>query len=173
MEDRTLERLARKLGAAGFAVERGGQLGQTTLAWRAVRDGSGLTGSELQVIAATADALGGGRGQPLQPVPAALFVQAVADALTPSSPGWRGLLLGARPLVVPLIFCPEGLSPRTPAHIQHSLREPEGAVVIPVLVGPDAVIEVLSPRSLLAGDPRDFLSQVRAALKAEARPADS
>ena len=36
-----LERLARQLGADGFAVERGGQLGQTALAWRAVHEPSG------------------------------------------------------------------------------------------------------------------------------------
>ena len=86
---------------SGFAIERGGELGQTALAWRARHDGKGIPGGPIQVTAASAAALGAS-DRPLQPIPAALFVQAVAGVDIEGGGGLRGWLDG-KPLAVPLI----------------------------------------------------------------------
>jgi hypothetical protein len=161
-----LERLARRLGAQGFVIERGGELGQTALAWRARHDGKGIPGGPIQVTAAAAAALGASE-RPLQPIPAALFVQAVAGQDIEGGGGLLGWLEG-RPLVIPLIGLGHQLDPRTREHLLHSLRESDRAVVIPALLSPDGALEVLTPRSLLAGDPQGHLDRVRRVFAPEA-----
>jgi Protein kinase domain len=155
-----LERLARRLGARGFAIERGGELGQTALAWRARHDGKGIPGGPVQVTAVSAAALGA-INRPLPPIPAALFVQAVAGVDIESGGGLRGWLDG-KPLAIPMIGLGEhGVDARAREHVVHSLRESEQRVVIPALLSPDTAIEVLTPRSLLAGDSEGHLDRVR------------
>ena len=155
-----LERLARRLGARGFAIERGGALGQTALAWRARHDGRGIPGGPVQVTAVSAAVLGA-IDRPLPPIQAALLVQAVAGVDIEGGGGLRGWLDG-KPLAVPLIGLGEhGVDPRAREHVVHSLRESEQRVVIPVLLAADTAIDVLTPRSLLAGDPEGHLERVR------------
>jgi hypothetical protein len=155
-----LERLARRLGARGFAIERGGELGQTALAWRARHDGRGIPGGPVQVTAVSAAVLGA-IDRPLPPIQAALLVQAVAGVDIESGGGLRGWLDG-KPLAIPLIGLGEhGVDPRAREHVVHSLRESDLRVVIPVLLAADATIDVLTPRSLLAGDREGHLERVR------------
>jgi hypothetical protein len=155
-----LERLARRLGARGFAIERGGELGQTALAWRARHDGRGIPGGPAQVTAVSAAVLGA-IDRPLPPIPAALFAQAVAGVDIEGAGGLRGWLDG-KPLAIPLIGLGEhGVDPRAREQVVHSLRESDLRVVIPVLLAADATIDVLTPRSLLAGDREGHLERVR------------
>jgi len=157
-----LERLARRLGARGFAVERGGALGQLNLAWRARHDGRGIPGGPVEVIATSDQALGAGDG-PLQPIPAALFAQAVAAVEIDAAGGLWGWLDG-KPLAVPLIGCQQEVDRRTRERLLHSLRENDRTVVIPALLSADGAIEVMTPRALLAGDPQGHLDRVRRVL---------
>jgi hypothetical protein len=154
-----LERLARRLGARGFAVERGGALGPMRLAWRARHDGRGIPGGPVEVIATSDQALGAG-DRPLQPIPAALFAQAVTAVEIDAGSGLWGWLDG-KPLAVALIGCQQDVDRRTRDHLLHSLRESDRTVVIPALMSVDGAIEVLTPRALLAGDPQGHLDRVR------------
>jgi hypothetical protein len=156
-----LGELARRLEAQGFAVTSGGELGRTPLVFSAVDEGSVLGDESLRVLAASARQLEGGGGRPLPPVPAALFAQAAAAALG-AEEGLLGRLLARGSTVVPIIHCPDGVALRTAAHLATSLRESEGVTVVAVLVdGRSGELEVVTPRSLLAGDPRDRLGRVR------------
>ena len=129
------------------------------LAWRARHDGKGVPGGPIQVTAASDQALGAGDG-PLQAIPAALFVQAVADVEIEATGGLRGWLAG-KPLAVSMIFLPAAggaAHARTPAALvaqKQSVGGDSGAAVR----GRGA--EVLTPRSLLAGDPQGHLDRVR------------
>ena len=155
-----LERLARRLGARGFGIERGGELGQTALAWRAFHDGRGIPGGPIQVTAVSAAALGT-IDRPLPAIPAALFVQAVAGVEVEAGGGLLGWLEG-KPLAVALIGLGDrGVDARTREHVVHSLRDHDQRVVIPALLSAGGAIDVLTPRWLLAGDPQGHLDRVR------------
>lgn len=165
-EERYLDRLAEQLEEQGLAVRRGGELGRSPLAFSAVDEGSVLGDESLHLVATSARAIEGGGDQPLPPVPAALFVHAAAAALGART-GLVGRLLARGTTVVPVIFCPRGAATRTAAHLAASLREREGITVVTVLVdGRDDHLELITPRSLLAGDPRDRLGRVRRLLGA-------
>ena len=160
-----LGRLEERLAAQGFTIAHGGELGRSPLAFSAHK-AAGLGGEELRLLAASALALEGGGEQPLGPVPAALFVQAASVAARDSHDvGFFGRLLAQGSVVVPLIFCQAGLERRTAGHVAATLREQEGVTVVPVLVdgreGAEVVVEIVTPRSLLAGDPRGRLARVR------------
>jgi hypothetical protein len=156
-----LGQLARRLEKDGFAVTTGGEVGRTPLAFSAIDEGSVLGDESLRIVAASARQLEGGGDKPLAPVPAALFVQAAGAALG-AEVGLLGRLLARGSTVVPLIHCPRGAALRTAEHLAASLRESDGVTVVPVLVdGRNGQIDVVTPRSLLAGDPRDRLGRVR------------
>src|SRR6185436_15643697 len=102
--------------------------------------------------------------KPLAPVPAALFVQAIADQ-HPRSDGLLRRLLDDRSIVVPLIACSAGIGSRTLGHLSETLREPDHLTIITALVdAPSSAIHLIPPRSLLAGDRDDLLGRVRRAL---------
>jgi hypothetical protein len=160
-DDDYLGQLARHLEAQGFAVTSGGELGRTPLVFSAIDEGTVLGDETLRILAASARQLEGGGSRPLPPVPAALFAQAAAAA-PGAEVGLLGRLLARGSTVVPIIYCPHGVALRTAAHLATSLREREGVTVVPVLVdGRSGELDVITPRSLLAGDPRDRLGRVR------------
>ncbi len=158
-----LDRLARALTASGFSLEPGGQLARTPLAFIATRPAHGLADEAICIYATSAAALDGATPDKLlAPVPAGLFVQAAADHHPPSE-GLLRRLLDDRPIVVPLIAGTAGIASRTRGHLAETLREPRHLTVITALV--DAgVVDLIIPRSLLAGDPDDRVGRVRRAL---------
>jgi hypothetical protein len=156
-----LRRLARRLTEEGFTVTTGGEVGRTPLVFSAIGAGSLLGDESLRLLAASALQVEGGGDRPLAPVPAALFVQAAGSALG-AEVGLLDRLLARGSTVVPIIHCPQGAAARTAAHLGASLREPAGVTVVPVLIdGRSGRIEVITPRSLLAGDPSGRLERVR------------
>jgi serine/threonine protein kinase len=165
-----LDRLARALPAAGFSLIPGGNVGHTPLAFQALRPARGLADEAICLYAAAAEAIDGAPAdKPMPPVPAALFMQAVADQ-HPRSSGLLRRLLDDRSIVVPLIVCSAGIGARTCGHLAETLREPAHLTVIGALVDPAAQVQLVPPKSLLAGDPDDRVGRVRRALATDTLP---
>jgi hypothetical protein len=164
-------RLTDKLAGLDFEIGSPCDVGLTPLELAAHRPAVGLAGIGLHVYAARGEAVEGARrDKPLPPVPAALFVQAVAALHVHERPSWWRRLVARPQVVVPLFVCTAGVGPRTRGHIATAVREANQITVVPAIV--DLVgegFELITPPSLLAGDSRGLLETVRRLLTVPGR----
>jgi hypothetical protein len=167
-----LGRLAGKLRELDFEVVVDAEVGRSPVELAAHRSGSGWSGIGLHLYAVRAERISGARaGKALPPVPAAVFVQAAAALHLGDEPGFWGRLLGQRQVVVPLFVCPAGVGPRTRGHVAAAVREPASLVVVPAII--DLLgegFELITPPSLLPGDPGGVLDSIRRLLSLPGGP---
>jgi hypothetical protein len=158
-----LARLSDKLMDVGFDLASGGEVGRSPLAFAAHRPPTGLNGLEIHIYAARAElVVGAGGTRALPPVPAALFVEAAAALHAQRPPGFWRRLLGQQQLVVPLFVCGAGVGPRTRGHIAGAVPGSGTLTVVPAIV--DLLgegFELITPPSLLGGDPGGLLETIR------------
>ncbi len=161
--DDYLARLREKLLDLGFEVEPDGEIGRSPLEVAAHRLAAGFAGIGAHLYAVRGERVNGARAhKPLPPVPAALFVQSASSLHARDELGFWARLLGQRQVVIPLFICTAGVGPRTRGHIAAALREPASIVVVPAIV--DLLgegFELITPPSLLAGDPGGVMETVR------------
>jgi hypothetical protein len=158
-----LTALGEKLADLDFHTACAGQVGRTPLSLFAHRPALGFGGEAIHIYAARAEAVeGAAPGRPLPPVPAALFVQAAVALHHQERRSLWQRFLGRREVVVPLFVCGAGVGARTRGHIAAAVREPASVAVVPAIV--DLLgegFELITPPSLLAGDPAGLLETVR------------